>query len=101
MPEDIDYKVLYQKGQLENEQLRAAVSIWENQWKGFVKHRDTHFTISIPKPDTSSLSSILSKFLQMDMYELQKWYLLICLACIVAPSAVDIIVKLGEFKRGY
>lgn len=100
MPEqDVDYEVLYMKGQLENEQLRAEVSVWRNQFKGMEKFRDSHFTINIRKPDTTSLSSLLNKFMQMDMYELQRWYLLICLACIVAPAAVDVIVKLGEIRR--
>jgi hypothetical protein len=101
MSDDINYQERMKEYQLENETLRAEVMVWRNQFKGLERFRESHWTINVRKPNLGDPSSVLAKMLTMDMDELQRLYIVICLACIVLPTVVEVMVKLGEFKRGY
>lgn len=100
MPEDIDYKSLLDDMREKNLTLEQQVHIWENQWKGFQSHQESHWTIDIPKPSLTmgkSWSTIIGKFMSQDAEKLYRIYIVVCILCILAGTISDIFRKSKEW----
>lgn len=95
MSEDIDYKSLLDDMRDKNLTLEQQVRVWESQWKGYSAHQESHWSISIPKPNLTmgkSWSTIISKIMTTDMEKLYRFYIVVCIICTVV-TAISITYK--------
>lgn len=100
MAEDKDYKELLDDMRNKNLKLQQEVDVWKNQWKGFQAHKESHWTIDVPKPRLTvgnSWSNVISWIMSQEPEKLYKTYIVVCIVCMLVSTLMDIYKKAREW----
>lgn len=98
MPEeDINPGEVIAQLQKENEVLRATNFGWQHKWEQSEAYVKDHWIIKVPKVRLG-LGNLVGNLMTMDIRELERLYIMVCVFCVVTSAVVDIAARLKEMN---